>query len=61
MKITSVVEPWRHGLIAIIGAHLPIALRPHWGGAKYKGTRIVAVCFFGDGHHQYSALHEALN
>ena len=48
------------GSYAIIGAHLPIAAGAAWS-AQYRGTRQVAVCFFGDGTTNIGAFHEALN
>ncbi len=48
------------GSYAIIGAHLPIACGAAWR-AQYKGTKDVAVCFFGDGTTNIGAFHEALN
>src|SRR5246500_3821130 len=48
------------GSYAIIGAHLPIACGAAWR-AQYKGSKDVAVCFFGDGTTNIGAFHEALN
>jgi len=48
------------GSYAIIGAHLPVAAGAAWS-AQYRGTRQVAVCFFGDGTTNIGAFHEALN
>lgn len=48
------------GSYAIIGAHLPIAIGAAWS-AQYRGTKQVAVCFFGDGTTNIGAFHEALN
>jgi TPP-dependent pyruvate/acetoin dehydrogenase alpha subunit len=48
------------GSYAIVGAHLPIAAGAAWS-AQYRGTRQVAVCFFGDGTTNIGAFHEALN
>jgi pyruvate dehydrogenase E1 component alpha subunit len=48
------------GSYAIIGAHLPIAAGAAWS-AQYRGTKQVAVCFFGDGTTNIGAFHEALN
>ena len=47
------------GSYAIIGAHLPIAAGAAWS-AQYRGTKQVAVCFFGDGTTNIGAFHEAL-
>jgi pyruvate dehydrogenase E1 component alpha subunit len=52
-----------HGVLgsyAIVGAHLPIAAGAAWS-AQYRGTKQVAVCFFGDGTTNIGAFHEALN
>jgi len=38
----------RQGSYAIVGAHLPIAAGAAWS-AQYRGTKQVAVAFFGDG------------
>ncbi len=59
MHLTS-VEHGVMGSYAIIGAHLPIACGAAWR-AQYKGTKDVAVCFFGDGTTNIGAFHEALN
>ena len=59
MHLTS-VEHGAMGSYAIVGAHLPIALGAAWS-AQYRGTRQVAVCFFGDGTTNIGAFHEALN
>src|SRR5919205_1453684 len=59
MHLTSV----RHGAMgsyAIVGAHLPVAAGAAWS-AQYRGTKQVAVCFFGDGTTNIGAFHEALN
>jgi TPP-dependent pyruvate/acetoin dehydrogenase alpha subunit len=59
MHLTSV----SHGALgsyAIVGAHLPIAAGAAWS-AQYRGTKQVAVCFFGDGTTNIGAFHEALN
>jgi len=59
MHLTSV----QHGMMgsyAIVGAHLTIANGAAWS-AQYRGTRQVAVCFFGDGTTNIGAFHEALN
>jgi pyruvate dehydrogenase E1 component alpha subunit len=59
MHLTS-VDHGVMGSYAIIGAHLPIACGAAWR-AQYKGTKDVAVCFFGDGTTNIGAFHEALN
>jgi pyruvate dehydrogenase E1 component alpha subunit len=59
MHLTS-VEHGVMGSYAIIGAHLPIACGAAWR-AQYKGTKDVAVCFFGDGTTNIGAFHEAVN
>src|ERR1700726_2897676 len=59
MHLTS-TEHGVMGSYAIIGAHLPIACGAAWR-AQYKGTKDVAVCFFGDGTTNIGAFHEALN
>src|SRR6476661_7703844 len=59
MHLTS-AEHGVMGSYAIIGAHLPIACGAAWK-AQYKGTKEVAVCFFGDGTTNIGAFHEALN
>src|SRR5216684_4469274 len=59
MHLTS-VEHGVMGSYAIVGAHLPIACGAAWR-AQYKGTKDVAVCFFGDGTTNIGAFHEALN
>ena len=59
MHLTS-VEHGMMGSYAIIGAHLTIANGAAWS-AQYRGTRQVAVCFFGDGTTNIGAFHEALN
>src|SRR6267378_3997877 len=59
MHLTSVA----HGVMgsyAIVGAHLPIAAGAAWS-AQYRGTKQVAVAFFGDGATNIGAFHEALN
>jgi TPP-dependent pyruvate/acetoin dehydrogenase alpha subunit len=59
MHLTDV----KHGAMgsyAIIGAHLPVAAGAAWS-AQYRGTKQVAVCFFGDGTTNIGAFHEALN
>src|SRR5881394_2805208 len=48
------------GSYAIVGAHLPIAAGAAWS-AQYRGTKQVAVAFFGDGATNIGAFHEALN
>lgn len=59
MHLTS-VEHGAMGSYAIVGAHLPIAVGAAWS-AQYRGTKEVAVCFFGDGTTNIGAFHEALN
>jgi TPP-dependent pyruvate/acetoin dehydrogenase alpha subunit len=59
MHLTSVA----HGMMgsyAIVGAHLPIALGAAFS-SKYRRSKQVAVCFFGDGTANIGAFHEALN
>ena len=59
MHLTSV----EHGLMgsyAIVGAHLPVAAGAAWS-AQYRGTKQVAVAFFGDGAANIGAFHESLN
>ncbi len=59
MHLTSV----RHGVMgsyAIVGAHLPVAAGAALS-AQYRGTKQVAVAFFGDGATNIGAFHEALN
>ena len=59
MHLTS-VEHGAMGSYAIVGAHLPIAAGAAWS-AQYRGSKQVAVCFFGDGTTNIGAFHEALN
>jgi TPP-dependent pyruvate/acetoin dehydrogenase alpha subunit len=59
MHLTD-VEKGAMGSYAIIGAHLPVAAGAAWS-AQYRGTKQVAVCFFGDGTTNIGAFHEALN
>ena len=59
MHLTS-VEHGMMGSYAIIGAHLAIDNGAAWS-ARYRGTRQVTVCFFGDGTTNIGAFHEALN
>jgi TPP-dependent pyruvate/acetoin dehydrogenase alpha subunit len=59
MHLTS-VEHGVMGSYAIVGAHLPIAVGAAWS-AQYRGTRQVAVAFFGDGTTNIGAFHEAIN
>jgi pyruvate dehydrogenase E1 component alpha subunit len=59
MHLTS-VEHGVMGSYAIVGGHLPIAVGAAWS-AQYRGTRQVAVAFFGDGTTNIGAFHEALN
>ena len=59
MHLTSA----RHGVMgsyAIVGAHLPIAAGAALS-AQYRGTKQIAVAFFGDGATNIGAFHEALN
>jgi acetoin:2,6-dichlorophenolindophenol oxidoreductase subunit alpha len=59
MHLTSV----QHGLMgsyAIVGSHLPVAAGAAWS-AQYRGTKQVAVAFFGDGAANIGAFHETLN
>jgi acetoin:2,6-dichlorophenolindophenol oxidoreductase subunit alpha len=59
MHLTDVAKG-AMGSYAIIGAHLPVATGAAWS-AQYRGTKQVAVCFFGDGTTNIGAFHEALN
>lgn len=59
MHLTS-VEYGVMGSYAIVGSHLPIAVGAAWS-AQYRGTRQVAVAFFGDGATNIGAFHESLN
>jgi pyruvate dehydrogenase E1 component alpha subunit len=59
MHLTS-AEHGMLGSYAIVGAHLPIACGAAWS-AKMRGSRQVAVAFFGDGATNIGAFHEALN
>src|SRR5262245_66527836 len=59
MHLTS-IEHGVMGSYAIVGAHLPIAAGAAWS-AQYRGTKQVAVAFFGDGATNIGAFHEALN
>jgi acetoin:2,6-dichlorophenolindophenol oxidoreductase subunit alpha len=59
MHLTS-VEHGVMGSYAIVGAHLPVAVGAAWS-AQYRGTKQVAVAFFGDGATNIGAFHEALN
>ncbi len=59
MHLTS-VEHGVMGSYAIVGAHLPVAAGAAWS-AQYRGTKQVAVAFFGDGATNIGAFHEALN
>jgi TPP-dependent pyruvate/acetoin dehydrogenase alpha subunit len=59
MHLTSA----KHGVMgsyAIVGAHLPVAAGAALS-AQYRGTKQVAVAFFGDGATNIGAFHEALN
>ena len=59
MHLTS-VEHGVMGSYAIVGAHLPVAAGAAWS-AQYRGSKQVAVAFFGDGATNIGAFHEALN
>jgi len=59
MHLTS-VEHGVMGSYAIVGAHLPVAAGAAWS-AQYRGTKQVAVAFFGDGAANIGAFHESLN
>jgi pyruvate dehydrogenase E1 component alpha subunit len=59
MHLTS-AEHGVMGSYAIVGGHLPIAVGAAWS-AQYRGTRQVAVAFFGDGTTNIGAFHEAIN
>jgi acetoin:2,6-dichlorophenolindophenol oxidoreductase subunit alpha len=48
------------GSHAVVGAHLPIANGAAFE-ARYRGTKAVHICFFGDGSTNIGAFHEALN
>lgn len=48
------------GAIGIVGAGIPIAAGAAWS-CKYRGSKQVAVAFFGDGAANEGAFHEALN
>ena len=48
------------GANGIVGAGPPIALGAAFSD-KYRGTRNVSVCFFGDGASNEGTFHEALN
>lgn len=48
------------GTNGVVGANLPIAVGTAWA-ARVRGTRQVAVCFFGDGAANTGSAHEALN
>src|SRR4051812_14423708 len=59
MHLTSV----KHGVMgsyAIVGAHLPVAAGAALS-AQYRGTKQVAIAFFGDGATNIGAFHEAIN
>ena len=59
MHLTSA----QHGVMgsyAIVGAHLPIAAGAALS-AQYRGTRQIAIAFFGDGATNIGAFHEAAN
>jgi pyruvate dehydrogenase E1 component alpha subunit len=59
MHLTS-AEHGVMGSYAIVGAHLPVAAGAALS-AQYRGTKQVAVAFFGDGATNIGAFHEALN
>ena len=59
MHLTS-VDHGVMGSYAIVGAHLPIAAGAALS-AQYRGTKQIAVAFFGDGATNIGAFHEALN
>lgn len=59
MHLTS-VEHGVMGSYAIVGSHLPIAAGAAWS-AQYRGTKQVAVAFFGDGAANIGGFHETLN
>jgi TPP-dependent pyruvate/acetoin dehydrogenase alpha subunit len=59
MHLTS-VEHGVMGSYAIVGAHLPVAAGAALS-AQYRGTKQIAVAFFGDGATNIGAFHEALN
>ncbi len=48
------------GANGIVGAQAPIAVGAAFA-ARYKGSRAVSVCFFGDGATNEGAFHEAVN
>jgi TPP-dependent pyruvate/acetoin dehydrogenase alpha subunit len=48
------------GSFAIIGAHLPIAVGVAFA-ARYRESKSVCLCIFGDGAVNIGAFHEALN
>ncbi len=48
------------GANGIVAAGAPIAVGAAFA-ARYKGSRAVSVCFFGDGATNEGALHEAMN
>lgn len=48
------------GANGIVGAGPPIAIGAAWSN-KYRKTRNVAVCFFGDGASNEGTFHEAAN
>ena len=59
MHLTSA----KHGVMgsyAIVGAHLPVAAGAALS-AQYRGTKQVAIAFFGDGATNIGAFHEAIN
>ena len=48
------------GANGIVAAQAPIAVGAAFA-ARYKGSRAVSLCFFGDGATNEGALHEAMN
>ncbi len=48
------------GSFAIVGAHLPIAAGLGFA-SRYRDSKEVSLCFFGDGATNIGAFHEALN
>lgn len=45
---------------AIVGSHIPLAAGAAFA-AKYRGTKQVSVCFFGEAAANIGAFHETLN
>jgi acetoin:2,6-dichlorophenolindophenol oxidoreductase subunit alpha len=48
------------GSFAIVGGHLPIACGAAFA-SRYRDSKEVTVCFFGDGTTNIGAFHESLN